>query len=202
LRFRPAFHDLLDDPRGYVHGAKIDFLSFDARYFYDESKFESGLELERFSVIDIAALNPRNQFFKPLSWQVQVGWQHFQELPDPVRFSLNGGGGLTWALGTHTQASLLALTDIRASGSLVEDWEAGVGGEFTFISTLPYHLQFLASAKELDYEGRNASDGQRFKLGLNIPIRTPNQALRIEWEEDDLRVLDTTTWRAAWQKYF
>lgn len=114
---RPAFHDVLDDDRGYVRGAQISLLAFDVRYYQNRITHEKHAELEALTLLDIKALPPRNAFFKPLSWQLKLGWQRVQEQPKhSLRFGVVGGGGVTQEVGQSLRLSFLGLADIRTRG--------------------------------------------------------------------------------------
>ena len=105
VRFRPAYHDILDPLPGYSRGAQINFLDFRGRYFADNNS----LKLDRFSIIDILSLTPRDRFFKPVSWAVDTGFERMLTNDGPTNGSqINGGGGMTYKIaGGHFAYSLL-----------------------------------------------------------------------------------------------
>ena len=98
LRLQPAFHELLDPEEGYVNGAQINFLDWRAHYDLEDETWRT----ERVSLIDIASITPRDDFFHPWSWTVRAGWQRVT-LPKQDRynaeemtlaFQLHAGGGV------------------------------------------------------------------------------------------------------------
>ena len=199
IRARPAFHDVLDDDRGYVRGAQIDFLSFDGRYYTDSEHSE----LESFTLLDIKALSPRNAFFKPLSWQIKLGWQRFQELPKhSLRFGITGGGGITQEWGSKLRFSLMGLGNIRSRAAFQSDLEAGAGAESSLVWSLPAHSKLRVSAARWEYEGRHVSDGWRYSAAYNLPIISVDHSLRIEYQRDDLRLQDAESYSLVWNYYF
>ncbi|NOX75992.1 MAG: DUF4105 domain-containing protein, partial [Gammaproteobacteria bacterium] len=66
LGLRPAYHDLLDDERGYVKGAQINFFNLSLRYSPERQK----LRINNFTLLDIISLSSRDNFFKPVSWRL------------------------------------------------------------------------------------------------------------------------------------
>lgn len=96
IRLRPSYHDLLDDDAGYTRGAQIQFFDLTLRHY----RGDESLRMEEFLPLDIASLTPRNDFFNPVSWKVNVGWtrERFSSDEDPLVFRLNGGPGLAYGI--------------------------------------------------------------------------------------------------------
>jgi len=94
LNYRPAYHDLRDPSRAYGTRSAIDFLSVSvARDSMDEKLFLSELTL-----FSIDSIEPRNQFFKPVSWRTRLGWQK-SSAQSAYRLYTTGGAGLAYRLG-------------------------------------------------------------------------------------------------------
>ena len=74
MRLRPAYHDLLDPQDGFVKGSAIDFLDFHVRYFTDRN----APSLESATVLRIESLTPRDDFFKSVSWRLDIGVERFR----------------------------------------------------------------------------------------------------------------------------
>lgn len=94
IHLRPTYHDLLDQDGGYTRGAQIQFFDIRLRHYQDDD----GLRVEEFRPLDIFSLSPRNDFFNPVSWKINVGWTR-KRFPDgayPLVFRLHGGPGLAW----------------------------------------------------------------------------------------------------------
>ena len=66
---RPLYHDRLDSVDGYVEGSTINIMHTTLRY--DTSQHH--LDLHSLHLIDIESLSPRDLFFRPLSWKLNVG---------------------------------------------------------------------------------------------------------------------------------
>lgn len=93
LVYRPSYHDLCDDPSGFIPGSQIIFGETAIRYDYDNQK----LLLQRLELINIESLSPINPLIKPLSWKVITG---FDRLPFEINnqtlvYQLNTGSGYT-----------------------------------------------------------------------------------------------------------
>ncbi|MFV8834228.1 DUF4105 domain-containing protein [Aquisalimonas sp.] len=126
LHWRPAYHDMLDPPDGYIPGAHISYGDVEIRYDDDRDR----AELERLMVIDIESLNPRDQLFRPWSWNIRAGAE--QRLRPGGGRSLmggvDGGGGFTWQAGDTplwTYAGVQA--DAWGSERLDDGVRAGAG---------------------------------------------------------------------------
>ncbi len=124
LRFRPAYHDVLDPLPGYTRGSQINFLDLHARYVPDDSS----LQLDRFTLIDIRSLTPRDAFFKPVSWSVDTGIERV--LTDNGRDSaahLGGSTGVSYRLRQRHLAYLLLQGQLNASKAYRDNYSLGGG---------------------------------------------------------------------------
>ncbi len=132
VHWRPAYHDLLDPPAGYIPGAHIAYGDLEIRYDLDRSR----LLLERLMLVDIESLNPRDRLFQPWSWRIRGGAE--QRIRPGKHRSLmagvDGGGGGTWTLG-ETPAWLYAGLQGGAWGSerLDDGVRAGAGPQLDLI---------------------------------------------------------------------
>jgi hypothetical protein len=64
FRWRAAYHDILDDPRGYPAGSAITFFSLDVRHRGNAK----GFRVEEGVLVDIRSLSPPELWVRPLSW--------------------------------------------------------------------------------------------------------------------------------------
>lgn len=197
LAIRPAFHDVTDDDRGYVKGAQIDFLSLYGRYLHQQEE----LQLERFELIDIKALSPRDRFFKPLSWGINLGWRRVDEASAPMHFGVKGGGGVTQEVASWMDVSVLAKTDIRVPSDF-EKLDIGAGAHVSALVSLPFHSKLRLVSEWWEYEGRSASDANTQNAVLNIPMFSVNHALRLEGSVVRNQQATVRSAFAGWQYYF
>lgn len=106
---RPAYHDLMDPQAGFERGAAIQFF----RLEFSRSAAGGGLQLDRFTPVDIESLSPRDGVIDARSWRVRAGWSRGWG-PDtrrpferaPLAFEANGGPG--WAAEIGDGQRLLA----------------------------------------------------------------------------------------------
>ena len=66
LRIRPAYHDRLDPPAGYLAGGELEF--FDLGLLADEQ----GVDLDSLRLLSVQAVSPRDVAFRPWSWQASA----------------------------------------------------------------------------------------------------------------------------------
>ena len=94
LSYRLTYHDLLDNPYGFLRGAQIEGVDMTLR------STESGdPRLEELGVVSIRSMAPRNRFIKPLSWYVEGGLERaWAERRRLVRY-VHGGAGASWHWG-------------------------------------------------------------------------------------------------------
>ncbi len=116
LGWRPANHDLFDSDVGYLRGTQIEFL--DTLLRFEDSK----LELERLTLLSIASIAPRTDFFKPLSWRMKSGWDT-AFLNENSRFMTSVGAGFSWG----NEYGYFYIT-VDPLFYLSSDLDAGIGG--------------------------------------------------------------------------
>ncbi|HWI40071.1 MAG TPA: hypothetical protein VNX25_01120, partial [Verrucomicrobiae bacterium] len=123
LRWRPAYHHLLDPVAGYVPGSQIVFLETAARLTERE-----GARLREVSVVDIVSLAPRDRFFSPVSWKVRFGLYR-RMLADhrehPVGL-VNTGVGMAWETAAGIAYAMLE-TEVAAGTGYEHGASAAVG---------------------------------------------------------------------------
>jgi len=126
LYLRPAYHDLMDADAGYQPGAQINFFDFHFRHLYEQNRSI----LESFTLVDIASLTPRNRFFAPTSWRIKTGLERFtlpQSEDRPLVFSVRGGGGPSYRLGSNQLVSFMLEGSLLASDELPFGYAPAIG---------------------------------------------------------------------------
>jgi len=86
---KPVYNDKYDVSDGYLSGAYIDFFEINLK-----KDKEQNLRLDRFTLLKIKSLAPRDMFFKPFSWGIDVGYEHFKDKND--YFKVKPEVGLTY----------------------------------------------------------------------------------------------------------
>ncbi len=77
---KPAYNDIYDISDGYLQGAYIDFFDLSLKKQRNEN-----LRLDRFTLLKIKSLAPQDMFFKPISWGIELGYEHFKEQSDYLK---------------------------------------------------------------------------------------------------------------------
>ncbi|WP_144393765.1 DUF4105 domain-containing protein [Pleionea sediminis] len=90
---RSAYHSLDDPSPGYLNGAQIEFFNLQASINDNKS-----LKLEKLTLLNLMSLSPRNDFFKPLSWNIDIGSERFTFSSDKSELfnHIQGGAGFTY----------------------------------------------------------------------------------------------------------
>lgn len=173
LRFRPAYHDILDPLPGYARGAQINFLDFRGRYFPDDND----LQLDQFTIIDILSLTPRDRFFKPLSWGVDTGFERMWTDEGPTNGAqVKGSRGVSYRVGADHLAYGLLQAQLKVANRFEQNYSLGGGIKTGLL------LFFDRSTANLDVRGLRYAVGetdnafqarwrQSFPLGQQTALR-------------------------------
>lgn len=89
LGVRPANHSIDDFDIGYIAGTQVEFM--DLLFSYEKDDFN----IEKATIISIASLAPKSEFFKPTSWRFSTGVDR-NYLSDNAEFTAKYATGLTW----------------------------------------------------------------------------------------------------------
>jgi hypothetical protein len=146
IQFRPAYHDLLDPPAGYPEGAQIKVFELNLRHY------ETGTtKLEQLTLLNITSLTPKDIFFDPLSWRVDVGlnrkYTDTQWLLTPT---LKGGAGASYKRHSQ-QIYALAEAQIETQHDLPSDGAIGLGANLGWLS-FGARWQQLINYRHMVYE--------------------------------------------------
>lgn len=197
LRFRPAYHDVLDPPQGYSAGAQINFLDLSVRY---DSAAES-LRLDKLTFINVLSLTPRDAYFHPVSWGVDFAVQRQPARNGEVNaIQLVANGGYSSRFFPDVTASLLGEVNARAAGRYDKGYTAGAGLKLNLLyQQSGYSWQI--GVKAVAFSAGEQNLHQRVDLGLAWH-RDVNHSLRLGFS----RVRDYDRLRSdiqlAWQLYF
>ena len=105
--WRISYHDALDSVAGYPAGASLSMGRLQVRWQERRNGRDEKIQLQRFDPVAIRSLAPRNDFFSPLSWQIEAGLERLDDAPQQSLVSrISGGvgasapvfGGLAYAL--------------------------------------------------------------------------------------------------------
>ncbi|MCR4347969.1 MAG: DUF4105 domain-containing protein [Sulfuricaulis sp.] len=199
IHLRPTYHDLLDQDAGYTRGAQIQFFDMRWRHY----RGEDGLRLEEFKPLDIVSLSPRNDFFNPISWKINVGWtrKHFPGGDEPLVFRFNGGSGLAYSAPGLFGGNAVYYGFIEAAldaGSRFEsNYTLGAGPAIGLLANVSERWGFNLQARSLryglgdDHWSRELALEQRYALTRQSAVRlrlSRKQEFQDYWNSGDLSV--------------
>ena len=203
LRVRPAFHDLLDPPGGYLRGAAIDFLDVALRVY----PAHGDVDLHALTLVDVTSLAPRDALFRPISWRVRTGLtsrlapRASGRSGDAWFWDLSGGAGLTTALGEHGLAYAFLEAQLETSPRLSPALAAGPGASVGLLWAGPaerWRAHLRARAVHLPLGDAHSLFGvaleQSVQLGRDLALE-----LRLAGERDFGRSwLETGVYLRRW----
>ena len=180
---RPAYHDLLDNDRGYVEGAQIIFADAALRYYSSDRK----LLLQKLDIIDAVSLSPRDLFFQPFSWKIKTGLlqKTGNDGQDHLVYQLNPGGGVSYKVNKASLLYFLGETDLDYGGGMEGRYAVGIGASAGLLSNLTEAWKVHLYTRETYYAlgGRHneweAGLQQNFALTTNTSLRADVSVSRV-----------------------
>ncbi len=198
VRYRPAYHSLIDPDQGYIEGSQVIFADTSVRGYSD-----GRIRLESLDLIDIVSISPRDNFFSPLSWKIKTGLAQkmFQDKDEHLVYQLNTGFGLAYKNEIIGLWYTLAEANLNIGGRFKDSYAAGIGMQVGTIKKLTYYWKINLSAEALFYgirewfQEHKTSLVQTFRLNQNNSLN-----LSLSWE----RVFDNERGEAKllWNYYF
>ncbi len=199
LRFRTAYHDVLDPDYGYTPGAAITFFDAELRLsFPDEKVF-----MEYFRPLSITSISPLGTFFKPVSWKVDVGF--FSERPSEGErrtvFILNTGGGAAWSIYPGGLVYGMLEPVVKIAGSLEENYALGGGVSAGLLLPVTEHWKAQLGLRGAGFEfgDRHTEYSLQFNQSLRI---SANNSLKLNVERKKLDGRYATDINLTWNFYF
>ena len=149
ISFRPVYHSLLDNGKGYREGAQIIFGDTALRYYSQDNK----LKLETLDVINIVSLAPRDLFFKPISWMVNTGLTQriMNDGKDHMIAQLNPAGGFSWKNSFLGLYYFMIGSSLNVGGALTKDYAVGAGASAGLIRSITDFWKIHLYAKDTYY---------------------------------------------------
>jgi hypothetical protein len=194
VRIRPALHDFLDPSEGHGAGNRISVLDTRVRYLPKKNR----VRLEELVVLDVASINPRDRFLRPIAWKVDTGLRT-RLIADPspgddfdakAVWRTNGGAGLAAAPTRNTLVYGLGEATLDVGTALEDDVSFGPGASVglyldSFSKLLRTHLsagitRFLAGDRTTWYR---AELEQSITLGAPVSLQLKLGANRIDGDE-------------------
>lgn len=192
LGIRLAYHDLEDSSLGFLRGTQIEFLNL----LLSTSEKET-LTLENATIISIASLTQRSEFFSSLSWRMKLGWDR-EYLDHETHFTTTLGAG--YSVGNEYLYSYLLIDPLFYIDDTL------VGGVGSSIGVIVDGYDFMSTNIEATYRFyTNAQEQTLFKLTQSFRL---SQNLQVKFKYDyKERVLqsiksDEQTYKAMLNYYF
>lgn len=197
LGIKPAFHDLLDDPRGFIEGAAITVLDGHLRWFAESEQ----LKLQTLTLFGLTSLSPVTDWSSPVSVDTELSYR-WQPLPDgrfgyvsqaafALGYSLRRDGLIAYAMAhsqldySHELDSHYALYLGLQSGLLYKMAQSRV------------QLRLIAadSVAGMDNRWRELSLVYQYDL-------TRTQGLRLLYQRQELQTPSISELGIHWLRYF
>ena len=86
LGLKPVYNDIYDISEGYLEGAYIDFFDLNIKKTKDEN-----VKVDKFTLLKIKSLAQQDIIFKPLSWGIDLGYEHFKDQKDYLKIKPETG---------------------------------------------------------------------------------------------------------------
>jgi len=197
--YRPVYHDLLDNDRGYVEGAQIIFADAALRFYSSDRK----LLLQKLDIIDIVSLSPRDIFFQPFSWKIKTGLlqQTGNDGQDHLVYQINPGGGISYKLNKGNLLYFLGEADLNYGGGLEGRYAVGIGASAGLLSNLSDAWKVHLYAREIYYALGAKHNAWEAGLQQNFILST-NTSLRAEVSLSRAYEFDRITAGLFWNFYF
>ncbi|PCI09210.1 MAG: hypothetical protein COB77_00445 [Gammaproteobacteria bacterium] len=206
IQFRPAFHDLLDAPQGFIDGAAINVFDFRFKWFtgFDDdaaSDARSNLRLESLSLINVTSLNPVKQWITPISWlfDIRLDRTQLSDTQSVRNFISRGGVGLSFKW-QRLMPFVLFVGEGNFSSSYAKGYSLLLGAHVGF------YYNHDANQFMLSYEVDNAVAG--FELDRNITQvqwqynLQVNHAVRLHYKHTSYDFYDDEDWSVVYNYYF
>jgi hypothetical protein len=201
IRLRPAYHDRLDPPGGYMTGGEIEFLDLGLL------AGAHGVRLADLRLLSVEALALRSDILRPISWQVSTGVRRYgmhgiTAAADgtPGGF-VEGGPGLAWALAPGVQTYVFALSAFDLNADVGDGYALQTGPRVGIAAQPQRWLSLQLDARWL---GDVAGGGRPFTLlRLDTQLHAGvDNGLRLSLIYGNDQQMATGTLRLAWEHYF
>jgi hypothetical protein len=194
---RPAFHDLVDAPLGYVEGSEINVLDTRLRWFPDDNK----MRLESLRFFNIVSLTPVSDWYTTPSWQLDIRLERtrLDEKSSDMALVTRGGGGYSgrWA---NTTVFAMALLEANISDDYEDDYSLLAGAQLGASILLGFgQALFLVESDEPVSGFELDRDSVSAELQYNV---ARNTAIRAGYRKNRYEFFDDEDWFVRLQQYF
>ncbi len=201
--YRPALHDLLDPPAGFVPDSELEMfamrLAIDPGAAGDGPRRVDSVTLDRLDLVRVTSISPRREWIRKPSWRLRAGGGRVREAGcvgwNCVAADLSVGFGLAYASTFLAQTYYLFLDGDAAAGPVFSGGgrvggSANAGVLWQIAPRLRFHAEAgargdllggLADATERDNAAadRHLPDGGRVETGASVAL-TRDLQIRLE----------------------
>ncbi len=189
VRWRIAYHSLLDNDAGFTRGAQIQFLNTEARYDFESAR----ARLQSFDLVDVFSLSPRDDFFKPESWKFRFGVEQsgFRGEEDDLLVRANTGAGRAWGVRDSGVVYAMVDADAHLGNYYAADWAVGLGPSVGAMVMVNKDWKQLIQARALYFEPKadfwrsSISWAQDYRLARDVSV-----SLELSRAENDGREIN------------
>lgn len=199
VRYRPAYHDFLDNAQGYAEGSQIIFGETTLRYYDHSHTFR----LESFDAINIMSLSPVDKFFHPISWRVNTGLYRsgFRDKRESLVGRLSPGGGYAYNIAELGTVYLLGEAAVDVSGRYSDGYAVGLGASAGLLTKLSDTWKMHLSMRWLNFALGDTHQDFAIDLSQGISI-TRNSSLRLSLSGEKVYDYWHGEYQASWNYYF
>nr|WP_314484718.1 DUF4105 domain-containing protein [uncultured Pseudomonas sp.] len=172
---RMAYHDLNDNAPGFPLGAQIEILQLKLRQ-YEGNKWQ----VQQLDLANIRSLTPRNELFKPWSWQVGGGLERVlgKHGDENLVSHVNGGAGGTWQLGEDMLGFALGTVRVEHNNDFAAFVSPAAGFNTGVLWRNPVGNLSLEAKGDYFANGeirRSLSLNQQWEVSRNLGVRLSAQ---------------------------
>lgn len=192
LGIRPTYHNLEDSNYGFLRGTQIEFL--DLVFSYTQDK----IEVEDATILSIASLAQRSEFFNNFSWRTKFGWDK-NYLDDKTNFIATVGAGYSW--GNELAYTYIMIDPLfYVENKFVTALNASTGlciDKYKFMST---NIEVSRRYYDSGYQQNLIKVAQSFRLSQNVQLK-----FKYDYKEraiNEANEEDEQTYKALINYYF
>ena len=184
ISFRAGYHDLLDNPEGYLSTAQIQVLGLRLRYYNTTRRFR----FKDFTLLNILSLSPITGLSAMPSWTINASYGAVKEqsCDNCNAADLGGGAGAAVETARFMPAVLyaFAVLDVNAGNAYEPSYRIGGGGSAGLLADLTQRWKANLTVTYLSYPLGDRSSDFRSSLEQNLTL-SRNLALRLDLTRRD-----------------
>ena len=172
LKGRPAYHDLLDDPAGYLPNAAINLFEAELRYYPDEQRWVPW----KLALVEVGNYLQTSPVFNLSAWRVQADWQRTHpeaSLTGHWRTRLGAGYGRAWGDSRVLMGYGFIQSELEAGpqagvdpDETQRDYAAGMGLNLGGVVALGDSVRLLVDAQGIEFALGNRGRLLEVQAGL------------------------------------